>query len=114
VRRLALAGAGAGGAWRHVRREVAGGVLIGFVIAGVLGAVAALWQGSLELGLVVAAAMWVSISLGVLWGALFPILLDRVGVDPAVASSVFLTTLTDMVSFLLVLGLAAALLRTLA
>jgi magnesium transporter len=114
VRRLALGGAGAGGAWRHVRREVAGGIVIGLVIAGVLGVVGAVWQGSGSLGLVVAAAMWISISVGVLWGALFPILLDRIGVDPAVASSVFLTTLTDMLSFLLVLGLAAVLLRTLA
>jgi magnesium transporter len=110
VRRLALAGAGGAGGWRHVRRELAGGIVIGLVIASVLGLVAAAWQGSGSLGLVVAASMWVSISLGVLWGALFPILLDRAGVDPAVASSVFLTTLTDMLSFLLILGLAATLL----
>lgn len=113
VRRLALQGSEGLAAWRHVRREIAGGVVIGFVIACVLGLVGGLWQGSLALGLVVFGAMWLSISLGALWGALFPILLSRAGVDPAVASSVFLTTLTDLLSFLLILGLSTALLHAL-
>ena len=113
VRRLALQGSEGMGAWRHVRREIAGGVMIGFVIAAVLGLVAGLWQRNLWLGAVVWSAMWASISLGAFWGAFFPILLARAGIDPAVASSVFLTTLTDMVSFLLILGLATALLRSL-
>ena len=113
VRRLALGGAAGVSSWRHVRREVAGGVVIGFVIACVLGLVAGIWQHDLLLGAVVCGAMWVAISLGALWGALFPILLARGGLDPAVASSVFLTTLTDMVSFLLILGLATLLLRPL-
>ena len=51
--------------------------------------------------------MWAAISVGVLWGAAFPILLDRIGLDPAVSSSVFLTTMTDMLSFLLILGSAS-------
>jgi len=113
VRRLALSGSEGISAWRHVRREIAGGVVIGLVIASLLGGVAGLWQDSAQLGLVVWGAMWLSISIGALWGALFPILLARSGVDPAVASSVFLTTLTDMLSFLLILGLATALLHTL-
>ena len=57
--------------------------------------------------LVVGASMWVAISLGILWGASFPILLHRLGLDPAVSSSVFLTTMTDIVSFVLILGLAS-------
>ncbi|MFN2431780.1 MAG: magnesium transporter [Gemmatimonadota bacterium] len=113
VRRLALHGTEGISTWRYVRREISAGVLIGLVIASVLGAVAALWQSNPSLGIVVFGAMWLSISVGALWGALFPILLARGGVDPAVASSVFLTTLTDMLSFLLILGLSTAVLGAL-
>lgn len=113
VRRLALSGSEGIGTWRLMRREIAGGLISGFVIASALGIVAGAWQGSAALGLVVWGSMWLSISLGALWGALLPILLARGGVDPAVASSVFLTTLTDMLSFLLILGLATGLLHAL-
>jgi magnesium transporter len=113
VRRLALSGLEGISIWRYLRREIAGGIVVGFVIACVLGTVAGLWQKSPELGAVVWAAMWLAISLSALWGALLPILLAKSGADPAVASSVFLTTLTDMISFLLILGLSTALLRVL-
>ena len=58
------------------------------------------------MGIVVGASMWLAITLGASWGAAFPLLLDRMGLDPAVSSSVFLTTMTDMLSFLLILGSA--------
>jgi magnesium transporter len=92
---------------RSVAREVVAGLVIGFVIAFCIGLAGALWQGDVRIGLVVGGSMWVSISLGVLWGASFPILLHRLGLDPAVSSSVFLTTMTDIVSFLLILGSAS-------
>jgi magnesium transporter len=92
---------------RTVAREVVAGLVIGFVIASCIGLAGALWQGGARVGLVVGGSMWVAISLGVLWGASFPILLHRLGLDPAVSSSVFLTTMTDIVSFLLILGSAS-------
>ena len=54
--------------------------------------------------------MWLTVILGASWGAAFPLILDRLGLDPAVSSSVFLTTMTDMLSFLLILGSATWLL----
>ncbi|MGH7572097.1 MAG: magnesium transporter [Gemmatimonadota bacterium] len=92
---------------RSVVREIVAGFEIGFIIAFCIGLAGGIWQGDPRVGLVVGGAMWVAISLGVLWGASFPILLHRLGLDPAVSSSVFLTTMTDIVSFLLILGLAS-------
>jgi magnesium transporter len=55
-------------------------------------------------------AMWANIIVAGFAGALIPTVLNRLGVDPAVASSVFVHTLTDLVGFVMVLSLAAALL----
>lgn len=106
VRRLALTGRSARPV-RSLSREIAAGFMIGGVIAVLLGIVAGAWQGSARVGLVVGGAMWLATALGATWGAAFPLLLDRLGLDPAVSSSVFLTTLTDMLSFLLILGSAS-------
>ncbi len=62
------------------------------------------------LGLVVLLAMWGNLVVASFAGAFVPILLERFGVDPAVASSVFVTTFTDLAGFFLLLGLASALL----
>jgi magnesium transporter len=105
VRRLALARGGASA--RSLPRELLAGLVIGGLIALILGMAAAAWQQSSVVGLVVGGSMWASISLGVFWGAAFPLLLDRLGLDPAVSSSVFLTTMTDLISFLLILGSAS-------
>jgi magnesium transporter len=77
------------------------------VVALLLAVAGGIWQGSARVGLVVGASMWLAIGLGATWGAAFPLLLDRMGLDPAVSSSVFLTTMTDMLSFLLILGSAS-------
>lgn len=92
---------------RSVTREILAGLVIGSVIAFLIGVAAGVWQDDARVALVVGGSMWLSISLGVLWGASFPILLHRLGLDPAVSSSVFLTTMTDVVSFLLILGSAS-------
>lgn len=105
VRRLALARGG--NAARTLSREMAAGLVIGGLIALILGLVAGVWRESSAVGLVVGGSMWAAISLGVLWGAAFPLLLARFGLDPAVSSSVFLTTMTDLISFLLILGSAS-------
>src|SRR5688500_7216130 len=105
VRRLALAGRPARPG-RSLTREIAAGVVIGGIVGLLLGICGALWQESARVGIVVGASMWLAIALGASWGAAFPLLLDRLGLDPAVSSSVFLTTMTDMLSFLLILGSA--------
>ena len=59
------------------------------------------------LALVVLLAMWGNLVVAGFAGAFVPIVLERFGVDPAVASSIFVTTFTDMVGFFLLLGLAS-------
>jgi magnesium transporter len=62
------------------------------------------------LGLVVMLAMWGNLVIASIAGAFVPVLLERAGADPAVASSVFVTACTDVFGFFLLLGLASALL----
>ena len=65
------------------------------------------WFGNLEISAVMAFAMLANLLVAGLSGTLVPLGLLRVGVDPAVASSVFVTTITDVVGFFVFLGLAA-------
>ncbi|CAN5856275.1 magnesium transporter [soil metagenome] len=106
VSRLALSGTPTRPG-RSLWREIGAGFVIGAMVGVLLGVAGGWWQGSVRVGLVVGASMWLSITLGATWGAAFPLLLDRLGLDPAVSSSVFLTTMTDMLSFLLILGSAS-------
>ena len=93
---------------RIIRRELLVGLCNGLIFALLVGTVAALWQSSPKLGLVIAAAMMANFMTAALAGILIPMLLDRFKVDPAVASGVFVTTLTDVVGFFAFLGLATA------
>jgi magnesium transporter len=115
VRRLALSH-GAGGEHRDiVGKEVIVGVVNGLgngVLAGAIAAVFSLWflHTGPMLGVVVMLAMWGNLVIAGLAGGFVPILLERFGVDPAVASSVVVTTFTDMGGFFLTLELATRLL----
>lgn len=95
---------------RIIRREVTVGVLNGIIFAVLIGIVASFWFGSSALGLVIAIAMVINMVAAALAGILIPMVLDKVGADPAIASSVFVTTVTDVVGFLAFLGLASAVL----
>ena len=85
-------------------------LLNGILLAAIVGVVATLWFGSAPLGLVLAAAMIINLISAGLSGILIPMGLDKLGIDPAVASTVFVTTITDVVGFFAFLGLAALLL----
>ncbi len=95
---------------RVIRREVAVGAINGLVFAVVMGLVGLLWFGSPMLGVVIAAAMVINLVIAGLAGIAIPVVLDRFGVDPALASGAFVTTVTDVVGFFAFLGLAAAIL----
>jgi len=82
----------------------------GLAVGTVVGIVAALLGGTPMLGVVVAIAMVANLLIAGLVGSFVPIVLRRLGVDPAVASSVFVTPVTDACGFLLLLGLASWLL----
>ena len=82
-------------------------MLNGLLFAVLAAAVSLVWFGDPEIASVMAVAMFANLLIAGLSGTLVPIGLLRAGVDPAVASSVFVTTITDFVGFFVFLGLAA-------
>jgi magnesium transporter len=110
VRRLALGLIPSDRFFRVVGKEVLVGITNGITIGLIVGLVAALLGEGPGLGLVVFLAMTGNLLVAGFAGAFIPILLERLGVDPAIASSIFVTTFTDVCGFLLLLGLAGWLL----
>lgn len=91
---------------RAVIREGLTGLMNGLIFAVGVGVIAFIWFGSFKLGMVISAAMLFTFIWAGLSGILVPLGLKRMGADPAVASSVFVLTLTDVMAFLSFLGLA--------
>jgi magnesium transporter len=96
--------------WRVIRREVLVGLVNGAIFAVVMGIVGWVWFGSPMLGLVIAIAMVINMVVAGFAGTGIPVLLEKMGVDPALASGAFVTTVTDVVGFFAFLGLAAVML----
>ena len=96
--------------WRFIRREVLVGLVNGVIFAVVMGLVGVMWFGGPELGYVIGAAMVINLVVAGLAGTVIPVILERIGIDPALASGAFVTTVTDVVGFFAFLGLAAAVL----
>ena len=94
-------------AWRIIRREMGVGFINGIVFAVLIGVVAATWFSDPYLGGIIASAMVINMFVAAVAGILIPLLLNRYGVDPAVASAVFVTAVTDVVGFFAFLGLAS-------
>ena len=94
---------------RLLGREAMLGILHGVILGIAVGLVAYLWKGNYTLGIVLGLAMIGNMIIAGLSGAGVPLILTRLKVDPAVASAVIVTTCTDVIGFLLFLGLAAAL-----
>lgn len=107
VRAIAMRDLGPWNALRFVGKEVIVGAANGVIFALVMGLVAWLWFESPMIGLIIGIAMVLNLVVAALFGTLIPLGLERLKIDPAVASSVFLTTVTDVVGFLAFLGLAA-------
>jgi magnesium transporter len=91
---------------RTIGREIRVAFLNGLTLAGLMGLGTALFFGNAALGAVIACAMLFNIIIAGLAGVLVPLTLDRFDADPAVASSVFVTMITDSMGFFLFLGLA--------
>jgi len=92
-------------AGRVIRRELGIGALNGLTFAALVGLAAGFWFGA-SIGGVIAAAMVINMVAAAAAGILVPLLLDRFGADPAVSSAVFVTTITDVVGFMSLLGIA--------
>lgn len=107
VRALATRDLTAVNALRVVGRELAVGLINGFLFAILLAAAVLVWFGSTELGIIIALAMVVNMFAAAMAGIFVPLTLDKLGIDPAIASSVFVTTVTDVIGFFAFLGLAS-------
>ncbi|WP_271896510.1 magnesium transporter [Candidatus Phyllobacterium onerii] len=93
-------------AGRIIRREASVGLINGVIFAIMIGVIAGLWFANINIGGIIAAAMVINMLAAALGGILIPLLLHRFGADPAIASAVFVTTVTDVVGFSSFLGLA--------
>jgi magnesium transporter len=91
---------------RVVVRETFAGLINGVALALIMALIVFFWFGSNRLGAVIAAAMVINLLAAALAGIFVPLGLHRLGFDPAVSSTVFVTTVTDVVGFLAFLGLA--------
>ena len=110
VRAIATKDLTSANVWRVLRREVLVGLVNGLIFAIVMAVVGIIWFGSSMLGAVIAAALVVNMVVAGFAGTVIPVLLERWGVDPALASVAFVTTVTDLVGFFAFLGLAAMIL----
>ena len=108
IRGMALGQVGKSNARRLLFKELAVGAINGLVWALVIAVVAIFWFNNEYLGYVIAAAVIINLIMAALAGATIPLILRKLGADPALAGSVVLTTVTDVIGFFAFLGLAAA------
>ncbi|MDH5723126.1 MAG: magnesium transporter [Alphaproteobacteria bacterium] len=107
VRAIATHQLSATNTMRVIWKETLVGAINGILFAVIIGFTAAIWFSSPILGVVIASAMLINLLVAGLFGAGIPIVLNATGSDPAVSSTVLLTTVTDVIGFLAFLGLAA-------
>jgi magnesium transporter len=107
VRALATRELSRANAWRIIGRELMVGVVNGMAFAVIMGIIAVAWFNVTDLGIVIGLAMVTVLAAAALGGILIPLVLIRLGVDPAVSSGPFVTTVTDVVGFFSFLGIAS-------
>ncbi|CAK4074233.1 MULTISPECIES: magnesium transporter [Vibrio] len=107
IRAMALNQITPGNRWALLKNEIGIGSINGLLWALIIGAMAGLWFQSTILGATIALAIIVNIITAALFGVLIPIALDKLKLDPALAGSVVLTTVTDVVGFFAFLGTAS-------
>jgi len=110
VRQLALGDITPKDAKRAIKKEVIIAMVNGAIFAFVMGVIATIWFDKGLLGMVIALSMVINLLAAGLFGAMIPLLLKKMEIDPAIGSTVILTTVTDAVGFLSFLGLATLIL----
>ncbi|MEX1254096.1 MAG: magnesium transporter [Dehalococcoidia bacterium] len=108
VRSMALGEVQTRDAARLLAKELAMGAIKGALFGAVLGLIAWLWQGNPTLGIVAGAALFLNMLVAATCGVLVPMTMRRLGFDPATIAGVFDTMLTDLMGFVIYLGLATA------
>ena len=107
VRGMATGQVSAGNTSALLRKELAVGLMNGVVFALLVGLIAMLWYGKLKLGIVIAVAILLNLIVAALAGAVVPVALRRLSIDPALAGGVVLTTVTDIIGISAFVGLAS-------
>jgi len=110
VRQLALGDIAKHDAFRTIKKEVILSLANGFIFAIIMGIIASLWFDKGMLGIVIALSMIINLLSAGFFGAMVPLLLKKMEIDPAIGSTVVLTTVTDVVGFFSFLGLATLIL----
>ena len=106
VRGLALGQISRQNAGSLLLKELSVGLFNGMIWATIVGLVAALWFDNRGLGIIIGLAMLINLLVAALAGAIIPLTLKKLGVDPALAGGVILITVTDVMGFMTFLGLA--------
>ena len=107
IRGLALKQIGTTNLLVLLNKEVAVAFLNGVLWALVVGLIAAVWFQAFHIGILIATAMIINLLCAALAGVTIPLLLHKLGIDPALAGGVLLTTVTDVVGFMAFLGMAS-------
>ena len=106
IRGLALGQLGSSNHRSLIKKEISVGLLNGLIWALVVASFSIVWFGNFNIGLVIAFALIVNLLAGALAGAVIPVILRKIGIDPAIAGGVVLTTVTDVVGIIAFLGMA--------
>ena len=110
VRQLALGDIAKHDAFRTIKKEVLLSLVNGLFFAIIMGIIASVWFDKWMLGIVIALSMLINLLSAGFFGSMVPLLLKKLDVDPAIGSTVILTTVTDVVGFFSFLGLATLIL----
>src|SRR5699024_9167261 len=111
VRGIATGDYGKQGKMRLLLREATTGLITGSVCGALLVIVIYLWKGELFLGILVGISILITLIVATLSGSIIPIFMDKMKVDPAVASGPFITTINDIISILIYFGIATSFMR---
>jgi magnesium transporter len=107
IRAIAKKELSSGNFFTVVTKEFIIGVLNGIIFAVITGIIVQLWFNQTNLSILIAVAMILNMVVAGLFGILVPVSLKKFNIDPAIASSVFVTTITDVIGFLSFLGIGA-------
>jgi len=110
IRGMSVGTISSGNVFNVLKKETLVGILNGLIWAIVIAVIAGIWYKDIQLGLVIATAMIANLVMGAIAGVCIPIFLDKMNIDPALGGGVALTTVTDVVGYFSVLGLATLLL----
>lgn len=111
VRGIATGEIGADEVWNYFFKEFRVGLMMGMIFGLIAGLATLLWQGNIYLGIVVGFSMLLTVSLATVIGTLVPLLCHKMGIDPAITSGPFVTTIKDVTGLLIYFGMATIFFR---